>query len=91
MEANYDARSTFETFNVGKCKKSSVMNYYKSQFCKSVLAISRTASNLAACGELRRYRLSITNIGLLAEWLRHWTLNHEIVGSSPAVHLVFST
>ncbi len=29
--------------------------------------------------------------GLLAEWLRHWTLNHEIVGSSPAVRLVFST
>ncbi len=29
--------------------------------------------------------------GLLAQWLRHWTLNHEIVGSSPAVRLVFST
>ncbi len=29
--------------------------------------------------------------GRLAEWLRHWTLNHEIVGSSPAVRLVFCT
>ena len=29
--------------------------------------------------------------GQLAEWLRHWTLNHEIVGSSPAVRLVFCT
>ena len=27
--------------------------------------------------------------GPLAEWLRHWTLNHEIVGSSPVIHLVF--
>ena len=23
--------------------------------------------------------------GQLAEWLRHWILNHEIMGSSPAV------
>ncbi len=28
--------------------------------------------------------------GLLAERLRHWTLNHEIVGSSPSIRLVFS-
>ncbi len=28
--------------------------------------------------------------GLLAEWLRYWTLNHDIVGSSPAVLLVFT-
>ncbi len=26
--------------------------------------------------------------GPLAEWLRHWTLNHEIIGSSPSIHLV---
>ncbi len=24
--------------------------------------------------------------GRMAEWLRYWTLNHEIVGSSPAIH-----
>ncbi len=22
----------------------------------------------------------------MAEWLRYWTLNHEIVGSSPAIY-----
>ncbi len=29
--------------------------------------------------------------GQVAEWLRHRTLKHEIVGSSPAVRLVFGT
>ncbi len=24
--------------------------------------------------------------GRMAEWLRYWNLNHEIVGSSPAIH-----
>ncbi len=24
--------------------------------------------------------------GRMAEWLRYWTLNHEILGSSPAIH-----
>ena len=24
--------------------------------------------------------------GRMAKWLRYWTLNHEIVGSSPAIH-----
>ncbi len=27
--------------------------------------------------------------GRMPEWLRYWTLNHEIVGSSPAIHKVF--
>ncbi len=27
--------------------------------------------------------------GRMAEWSRCWTLNHEIVGSSPAMHYIF--
>ncbi len=30
-------------------------------------------------------------LGPLAEWLRHWSLNHEIVGSSLSIDLVFDT
>ncbi len=27
--------------------------------------------------------------GRMAEWLRYWTLNREIVGSSPIIHYFF--
>ena len=33
----------------------------------------------------------VQSLARTAECLRHWTLNQEIVGSSPAVRLVFST
>ncbi len=57
----------------------------------SNLFISNTVIN-ALTWQTTKNTLYPTVIGgQLAEWLRHWTPNHEIVGLSPAVRLVFCT
>ncbi len=50
----------------------------------------RLTNMLCSWGKIGYYFL-FNKGGQLAEWLRHWTLNHEIVGLSPAERLVFCT
>ena len=60
---------------------SSTMSHVKFVEVNSGIIVLNLVSNI----------ICIVKEGQLVEWLRHWPLNHEIVGSSPSVRSVFCT
>ena len=55
---------------------------YKKCFIHNTVAQWNSLPDLTHIG----LQFFILGEGWMAEWLGYWTLNHEIVGSSPAIH-----